>query len=827
MPLSSGVSLGRYEILSTLGVGGMGEVYLAHDSRLNRKVALKVLPAELVNNRERLHRFEQEAIAASALNHPNIITIHEIAVESGAHFIATEFIEGETLRRKLKADGLEIRETLSIATQIAAALDAAHRSGIVHRDIKPENVMVREDGLVKVLDFGLAKLVEKKTEKVDSEAATRAQVKTEAGMILGTVAYMSPEQARGAQVDARTDIFSFGVMLYEMLAGCQPFTGETMSDTLAAILKNEPAPLSQYVSEIPQALERIVGRTLQKNANERYQHIKDLLIDLRDLKEELEFTAKLERSSPPKVENATAILQATTGGANFQTAERQHTLSQTIKRHKPLVALALAAVLFGAIGLGYYFLYAGKTAPRVGDKKSIAVLPFKPLNADSRDEALEMGMAETLITRLSNLKQVIVRPMSAVRKYTDLQQDPIKAGQDLQTEVVLDGSIQKAGERVRVTVRLINTQDGTTLWSQQFDENFTDIFKVQDSIAERVTNALALRLSRQEKEGLAKHHTDSPEAYQLYLQGEYIWLNRRKDNWVEDSLTYYQRALEKDPNFALAYVGIAESYIRLSGQGKLTGREAESKARSNIMKALEIDDTLAEAHNALAELKYQYEYDWTGAEKDFKKAIELNPNGAAIRLAYGWFLMSAARFDEAATEMEKAREFDPSSLTAKVARGRLFYFSRQYDEALQHFQNIIAVEPNSPAAYFSLGQIYLRKQMYAESFEADIKYLRMTGTPPEKVEELEKAFKVSGYPGFLRKLLDVIETIAKTEYMSPSTFALLNTQLGQKDEAFAWLEKAFDERDPVIVQLKIDPEFDSLRDDPRFQDLLRRGGLMQ
>ncbi|MCA1624073.1 MAG: serine/threonine-protein kinase, partial [Acidobacteria bacterium] len=538
-----------------------------------------------------------------ALNHPNIITVHEIVVESGTHFIATEFIEGETLRRKLKAAGLEIGETLNIATQIAAALDASHRSGIVHRDIKPENVMVREDGLVKVLDFGLAKFAEKKTEEVDREAATLAQVITEAGMILGTVAYMSPEQARGAQVDARTDIFSFGVMLYEMLAGCQPFTGETMSDTLAAILKSEPAPLSQYVSEIPQELERIVGRTLRKNADERYQHSKDLLIDLRDLKEELEFTAKLERSAPPKVENATAISQATTGGANFRTAERQHTLSQTIKRHKPLAAFALAAFLVGAIGLGYYLFYAGKTAPGVGDKKSIAVLPFKPLNADSRDEALEMGMAETLITRLSNLGQVVVRPMSAVRKYTDLQQDSIKAGQELQTEVVLDGSIQKAGERVRVTVRLINTRDGTPLWSEQFDENFTDIFKVQDSIAGRITNALALRLSRQEKEQLAKHYTDSPEAYQLYLQGEYLWLNRRKGNWAEQSLTYYQRALEKDPNFALAYIGIAECYIRLSGQGRLTGRDAENKARSNIMKALEIDDTLAEAHNALAELK--------------------------------------------------------------------------------------------------------------------------------------------------------------------------------------------------------------------------------
>jgi serine/threonine protein kinase/predicted Zn-dependent protease len=826
--LETGRCFGHYEIIEQIGEGGMGEVYLARDKKLDRNVAIKILDEKLSQDGSNLQRLISEAKAASALNHPNILTIYEFGEAENARFIVSEYIEGKTLREIIREARLSLPEILDISIQVTGALAAAHKAHLVHRDIKPENVMIRPDGYVKVLDFGLAKLVEQKNKSVlGSDESTVRQNLTAKGVILGTVNYMSPEQAKGERVDERTDTFSLGAIVYEMMTGRTPFAGDSISETFANLINAEAQPLSRFSTNVPDELQRIVSKMLRKNRDERYQTMKDVLTDLRDLRENLKLDEKLEKSRSAENANATAVLRATTGDANLQTAEAQNTLSQTIKGHKPLAAFVAVALLIGAIGLGYYFFYTGKPASSVGEKKSIAVLPFKPLNTDSRDEALEMGMAETLITRLSNLKQVVVRPMSAVRKYTDPQQDSIKAGQELQTEVVLDGSIQKAGERVRMTVRLINTRDGTTLWSEQFDENFTDIFKMQDSIAERITNALALRLSRQEKEQLAKHYTDSADAYQLYLQGEYLWLNRRKDNWAEQSLTYYQRALAKDPNFALAYIGIADGNIRLSGQGKLAGREAESEARSNIMKALEIDDTLAEAHNAWAELKYQYEYDWASAEKEFKKAIELNPNVAAIHLGYGWFLMSAARFDEAATEMEKAREFDPSSLTANVARGRLYYFSRQYDQALQHFQNLIAVEPNSPAAHFSLCQIYLQRQMYAEFFAAFIKYQELIGTPAGQIEEFQKAFKVSGFSGLVRKALDVSETKAKTEYVPPSIFALLNTHLGQKDEAFAWLEKSFDERDPLIVQLKTNPEFDTLRDDPRFQDLLRRVGLSQ
>jgi serine/threonine-protein kinase len=607
------------------------------------------------------------------------------------------------------------------------------------------------------------------------EESIPQQSQTDKGVILGTVSYMSPEQARGKRVDARTDIFSFGILLYEMLTGEQPFTGETGNHTIVAILEKEPPPVSQFINSYPSEIERIIKKCLAKKADERYSAAKSLLDDLKELREELAFQSKLERSSAPnkRAEAERQIIRAAT------TAENEK-------------------------------------------RNSIAVLPFTNVSAEAENEYFCDGLAEELLNTLAKIEDLKVAARTSAFSFKNKNVEISEIGKTLNVKTVLEGSVRKSGNRLRISVQLVNAADGYHLWSERYDRQMRDIFDVQDEITLAVVDALKVKLLGEEKAAILKRYTDNPEAYELYLKGEYLWLNRRKDNWAEQILTYYQRALEKDPNFALAHIGIAQCYIRLSGQQKISGREAESKAKSSIIKALEIDGTLAQAHNALAELKYQYEYDWAGAEKEFKKAIELNPNVAAIRLAYGWFLMLAARFDETTTEMEKARELDPSSLTINVSRGRLFYFSRRYDQALQHFQTIIPVEPNSAAAYFSLCQIYQQKQMHAEAFEAFIKYQRLIGMPPEKAEELQKAFKVSGYPGFLRKLLDACETRAKTEHVSPAEFAELYTHLGQKEEAFAWLEKTFDERDPFIVQLKINPAFDGLRDDPRFQDLLRR-----
>jgi DNA-binding winged helix-turn-helix (wHTH) protein/TolB-like protein/Tfp pilus assembly protein PilF len=489
---------------------------------------------------------------------------------------------------------------------------------------------------------------------------------------------------------------------------------------------------------------------------------------------------------------------------------------------RPVLALSIVAVTSILIAAAW-LVVRYRPAPNSGvEVRSIAVLPFKPLNAESRDESLEMGMAETLITRLSNLRQVIVRPMSAVRKYTDPGQDAVAAGREVQAEAVLEGSIQKAGERIRVTVRLINVRSGAPLWSEQFDEKFTDIFAVQDSIAERVAGALALQLSGQEKEQLVKHYTNSPEAYQLYMKGQLIW-NRRSQNWMDQSLASYQQALEKDPNFALALIGVADGYIMQSGHRHITMQEAEEKARPAILRALEIDDSLAQAHNALAELKYQYEYDWTGAGDEFRKAIALNPNIAWIHQAYGWYMMSMGRFDEAKTEMEKARELDPSSLTINTGRGRLFYFSRQYDEAIRHFVDILAAEPNDASVYNSLNAAYEQKGMYAEAVDVFIKVNFPAG---EVAQEYRDAFTAGGYEGFLRKKLQKEEEAsAKTGIVSPSNMANIYVRLGDKEKAFFWFEKVFERRDSFVLQFKVEPAFDPLRDDPRYAVLLHKMGL--
>ena len=497
-------------------------------------------------------------------------------------------------------------------------------------------------------------------------------------------------------------------------------------------------------------------------------------------------------------------------------------------RRRQRLRILFAVLGAGALGLLAYGLRMSRTAaPAVQPHKTIAVLPFKPLSADGADESLELGMADTLITRLSNVRQLVVRPMTAVRKYADPSQDPVKAGRELQTELVLDGSIQKAGDRVRVTVRLMDVESGATLWAEQFDEYFKDIFKVQDSISGRVTNALLLKLSGDEERRLAKRYTNDPEAYQLFLQAGY--LVDRMD--FQRGLESYQLAIEKDPNFALAYIGLAESVMRRTNQPAPPNPiEAVPIAKAAVTKALELDETLAEAHNALAELKYQFEYDWPGAEKDFQRAIELNPNDAQSHLAYGWFLMSAGRFDEAMPQMERAQELDRSSLFNQYAIAKLYYYMRDYDKALNHFQKIAEVDPNYTGVHYEISAIYQQKGMYAEAFEAWLengarnpRYVTFT---PEEVEKYRETFKKSGWQGIVQARRLRLEERSKRQHVLPSRFAEVCALLGDKDCAFTQLEKGIDERDPNVIRLKIEPQYDSLRSDPRYAKLLEGMNLM-
>lgn len=478
----------------------------------------------------------------------------------------------------------------------------------------------------------------------------------------------------------------------------------------------------------------------------------------------------------------------------------------------------LAAIVIAAAAIIWFAYDKNKNA---AEPSTIAVLPFKPLDAQSRDESLELGMAETLITRLSNLHDIVVRPISSVRKFADAAQDPVKAGEELQSAAVLDGSIQKSGDRVRVTVRMIDVKSGATLWSEQFDESFTDIFRVQDSISQRIAAVLALKLNRREAEQLTKHMTDDPEAYELYLHGQFLW-HRRGPDWINQSLNEYKLALEKDPNFALAHVGVADGYIMLSGHRFITMQEAEAIATPSIMRALQIDDSLAQAHNALAELKYQYQYDWRGAEAEFKTAIELNPNVSWIRQAYGWFLMSEGRFDEANTQVERARQLDPGSLTLNAARARLYYYSRQYDRAIQSLKELVEQQPSDDSLRLALAAAYERKQMYPEAFDEMLRALTLIGIPPKTRSEYKEAFDSQGWEGYLRRVVSKIEGQGAN---MPALLASNYAKLGDKEKTFYWLDRAFDTRDVAILQFKVDPAYDFLRDDPRYAPLLQRIGL--
>jgi TolB-like protein/Flp pilus assembly protein TadD len=460
----------------------------------------------------------------------------------------------------------------------------------------------------------------------------------------------------------------------------------------------------------------------------------------------------------------------------------------------------------------------------LGQVKTIAVLPFKPLSADSRNESLEMGMTETLITHLSNLRQLVLRPMGAVRKYIDPQQDPVKAGQELQVDAVLDGSIQKVGDRVRVTVRLTNVRNGTALWAQQFDEKFTNIFEVQDSISEKVANTLPLKLDGAEQQRLTKRYTESPDAYQLYLQAQYLWDNRTEEN-RQKMFQYYQQAIERDPKFALAYVGMADLQITLIGDNQIAYKEIRSRIAGNLAKALELDSELAQARNLRAEVKYQFDFDWAEAEKEFKKAIELNPNVASIHLAYGWYLMSLGRFDEATKEMERAQELDPHSMVINRSRGRLLYFMHQFDLAIQHFQRIADAEPGVSLNHQVLAAAYEQKGMYAEAVDENAKAAMNEGAGAKRTEGDKETFRVSGWHAYLQMRKDRMMRHITEGYLSPMTIASIHARLGNKDEAFTWLDKAVDERASGIPNLKVDPRFDSLHSDPRFAKLLQRMNL--
>ncbi len=838
--LKAGQNIAHYRILRLIGEGGMGKVYLAEDSKLHRKVSLKFLSTSFTRDHARLRRFEQEARAVSALNHPNILTIYEIGEVGGHRFIATEFIEGQTLRERLRS-GVDLDDALDVAIQVASALVAAHRVNIVHRDIKPENIMIRrEDELAKVLDFGLAKITPRRQSgaAVNSAVATALMANTGPGVIMGTVAYMSPEQARGETVDERTDIWSLGVVLFEMVAGCSPFVAGTSNEVISAILAKTPAPpLARFAHDVAPRLEEIVEKALTKNRDERYQTSKDLLIDLKRLKQSLELKAGIERSSSPEsfgvptsggqLNDAKTLPPKVATTPNTQPASSAEYIVNQVMSHKRGVIVTSALLLLIMAGILFYTWRQRQTTAGVQPMiSSIAVLPFANTNSDADTEFLSDGITDNIIERLSQLPGLKVISHTAVFHYKGRETDPRTIGSELGVEAVLTGRLVKRNDALTINLELVNAKDNSHIWGEQYDRKLPDLLAVQRDIPVDVSDKLRLRLSGESKERLTRTYTSNTEAYQLYLKGRYSW-----EKWTPDgskqAIEYFEEAIKKDPNYALAYSGLADVYMFgvNSGAG-LSQKEAHRRAREAATKALSLDPQLGEAHAALAEVLIYDDWDFAGAEREFKRALELNPSYAEGHHEYSHLLLLLGRIDQSFTESKKFLELDPVS---EAPIGHLAYHylhgARQYDEAIQQYQKDFLLYPDA-AQHVQFGDAYCQKGMFSEAVEEYLKGFAQSGFKPDKIAELREAFVKSGIKGFYQKLLAQLKAGPQTEWDHVS-IAELYTLLGQKDQAFEWLEKAYGEHADGLVHLKENLDLDNLRSDPRYADLLRRIGLPQ
>jgi len=767
MTLAAGTKLGRYEIRSQLGTGGMGEVYLAQDTKLDRKVALKILPPNLAEDNDRMSRFVREAKSASALNHPNIITIHEVGEIDGLHFIATEYIEGETLKSRLERESLSLKSTVDIALQVVSALDAAHRAGIVHRDIKPDNLMVRDDGIVKVLDFGLLKLTSSRSSEVDSEGITKMQVKTSAGVIMGTTAYMSPEQARGQEMDARTDIWSFGCVLYEMLTNQQAFQGETMTDVLANIIYREPASILAQRRDTPAELERIVTRTVRKNRDERYQSARELFNDLQQVHTRLLVEAEMIRSGE---------------------GERVASIHPT-----PFLS-------------------------------SIAVLPFANLSAEKDNEYFSEGLTEEIIMNLSKLQVLKVITRGSAMRYVKEGKTHKQIASDLGVQYLLEGSVRRYGSDLRITAQLVDAFRDEYVWAETYRGTMKDIFDIQELVASEIAQALQIRLSPAEKQNLKKRFTENTGAYQLYLQGRFFW-NRRSEEGLKTAIRYFEQAIEKDPNYALAWAGIADSYSLLGEYGNIPRKELYPKAEAAVNKALEIDNRLAEVHTSLASILMFRKWDWANSEKEFKLALELNPNYATAHHWYSQWFLNMGRLEESLRMISRAAELDPISQAILKDKGLTLYYDRRYDEAIEMAVRTLELDPNYAAAHRLLSLAYQGKEMFDEAIVENEKWGSLTSNKLEIAVSLAQLYAVSGKAEEAKSL---IESVQREKLLTDQIYrglALVYAGLGETELAFEYLEESYARHEEAILTLKVDPKVDPLRSDPRFTALLKKIGI--
>ena len=824
MAIDPGTNIGPYKVLNSLGAGGMGEVYLARDTRLGRKIALKFLSAAFTRDEERVRRFQQEARAASALNHPNLITIFEIGEVESIHFISTEFIEGETLRQRILSHRMSITDICDVAIQIGSALSAAHSAGITHRDIKPENIMVRPDGVIKVLDFGLAKLAEKpetpEASAFDPTGVTKKVVETDPGVVMGTVSYMSPEQARGTPVDARTDIFSFGVVMYEMIAGRVPFDGASFGDVISSILGKRPMPLARFAPDVPAELERIVSKALAKNRDERYQSTKDMLIDLKRLKHRLDVEDEINDSSPHEwvrdsagarrvrsndsvpVLGDTVAISSEPGVRTTSSAEY---LVSEIKRHKKATFFVLSAAVIAVVATTFF------TGRHRID--SVAILPFVNQTGDQKMEPVTEEMTEGIIDHLYQLPGLRVISYGSVIGYKDRQLDAGAIGRELGVSAVMIGRISRRDEVLTVNAELIDARDRTRIWGDQETLKFSDLMMAHHRIARGVSDKLGLKLSDEERK-----HLDAEE---LYETGRNFW-NQRTTEGLTKGIENFEKAVALRPDYALAHAGLADCYNMLGTYGAKSPTEAFPKAKSEARRALEIDDSLAEAHVSLAYALFRNDWNWGDSEREFRRALQLNSKSAQAHQWYANLLVALGRNDEAIAQTKQAAELDSTSLIIRSHFGFVYFFTHQYDESIAACQKALELDPGFFAARRYLGQAYGQTGKYDQSLSEFQKAVAASGGSPLIRAEMAHTLAVAGKKDEAEKVLANLKQISSERYFSAYHIALIYAGLGDKNEALNWLEKAFEQRGDYLVFLKVDPRFDSLHSDARFASLLSR-----